>query len=140
MRRINRCLNRQLLELGQKIMQLDDLNQKLLQFLPEDLKEHCTAGSFNKGCLIIVISDAVWMTNLRYVLPELRDKLRKEGGLYQLTAIKIQISMHSTEGLPSKKKASPLDLSESARETLSQAGENCRYSPLKDALLRLSRV
>ena len=74
MRRINRCLNTQLLDICQRTVQLEELNSKLLGYLPQVLQEHCHVGSFNRGCLVIVVSDSVWASQLRYSIPELRDK------------------------------------------------------------------
>ena len=84
MRRINRCLNPRLVEICQRTRQLEALNSAIKQCLPYALKEHCQVGSFNKGCLIIVVSDPAWASELRYSIPELRDTLRSEAGLYQL--------------------------------------------------------
>lgn len=140
MRRINRCLNKQLLNLCQHAVQLDDLNLKLNQLLPQTLREHCRVGNFNKGCLLIVISKPALATELRYFIPTLRDTLRTEAGLYQLTSIKIQIiadqypqnTSGSSSNLPKP------ELSSSARTAVHNAGELCSYPPLKDVLFRLA--
>lgn len=139
MRRINRCLNKQILTLCQQSIQLDELNLKLTQFLPTNLAEHCRAGSFSKGCLLLVISKPAIATELRYFLPTLRDALRTEAGLYQLSSIKIQIN---AEQYPQNKssgssKAKP-ELSSNARDAVRNAGELCSWPPLKDILFRLA--
>lgn len=91
MRRINRCLNKQLRDICQNVVQLDVLNEKLAAFLPNSLQGSCQVASFNRGCLLICIIKPALATELRYYLPTLRDALRQEGGLYQLLSIKIQV-------------------------------------------------
>lgn len=139
MRRINRCLNKQILNLCQQTIQLDELNLKLLQFLPANLAEHCRAGSFNKGCLLLVISKPAIATELRYFLPTLRDALRTEAGLYQLSSIKIQINAEQySQGKSSDNTITKPKLSANARETVRNAGELCSWPPLKEILFRLA--
>src|SRR5262245_61124963 len=114
MRRINRCLNTRLVEICQRNIQLEELNFKLGTYLPPSLQAYCRVGSFNKGSLVIVVNDAAWASQLRYMLPELRDKLRKEAGIYQLSAIKIAIATEA-ESQQQKKKLNTRVLSPKAR-------------------------
>lgn len=92
MRHITRCLNIQLADICQRAIKLEELNAKIHDYLPEALREQCHVGSFNNSCLILVTRDPVWASQLRYALPELRDKLRSEAGIHQLASIKITIS------------------------------------------------
>ncbi len=138
MRRINRYLNTRIIEICKNTALLEDLNKHLQNFLPLDLKAHCHVGSFNKGCLLIVTSNAEWASQLRYFVPELRDKLRIEAHIYQLTSIKITIALIKSAEL-TKSKISP-SLSSSARSTIIGSLENCNYLPLKEALLKLASI
>jgi len=138
MRRINRCLNTRIIEICKNTAFLEELNTHLQTFLPLDLKAHCHVGSFNKGCLLIVVSNAEWASQLRYVVPELRDKLRKDAKIYQLTSIKITIATIKSEEL-NKSKISP-SLSSRARAGIISSLENCNYLPLKEALLKLASI
>lgn len=137
MRRINQCLNTKLVEICKRAVQLEEINSKLYSLLPPSLQPHCHVGSFTNGCLIIVVSDAVWASELRYSLPALRDTLRKEAGIYQLSSIKITIATLETG---SAVKTTPSNsLSSQARETIIACGEECSYEPLKKALVQLGR-
>lgn len=140
MRRINRCLNKQLADLYQQAIQLDELNHQLALYLPPTLRTGCSIGSFIKGCLVIVASNAGVATELRYYLPTLRDQLRKEAGLYQLLSIKVQmvttLSPHITT--TNRKASTSHQLSSLARNAARNASDLCTYPPLKDALLRLA--
>lgn len=137
MRRINQCLNPHLIEICKRAVQLEEINSKLYPLLPPTLQAHCQVGSFTNGCLVIVVSDAVWASELRYSLPALRDALRKEAGIYQLSSIKIAIA---TLEMTSAVKIPPSNsLSFQARETIIACGEECSYEPLKKALVQLGR-
>ena len=91
MRPINLCFNKQIINICQRAAELEALNIRIKTWLPDNLKDHCSVGSFEKGCLVLTTKDAVWATQLRYALPTLRDMLRKEAGLYQLLAIKVTV-------------------------------------------------
>ncbi len=137
MRRINQFLNPRLVEICERTEQIQVLNNTLGLYLPVSLQPHCHVGSFNGGCLIIIANDAVWAAELRYHLPELRDRLRKEAGVYQLTSIKISISAPE---IPLEKNHNKVSsLSSKARESIKGCEENCSYTPLKEALHRLAR-
>ncbi|CAM3546431.1 Zn-ribbon-containing, possible RNA-binding protein-like protein [Legionella oakridgensis] len=137
MRSISHCLNKQLAEICQRSFQLEELSRKVKQLLPENLVKECYVGSFNKGCLILTTTNAVWATQLRYILPELRDRLRKEAGLYQLSSIKVTVntpSFQQEEHIQLHKNA----LSERAKATIVHESQQCTYEPLQKALLRLA--
>ncbi|KTC87882.1 hypothetical protein Ldro_1501 [Legionella drozanskii LLAP-1] len=136
-RPINRCLNAQLLNICQQAVQLDELNRKLKEHLFSPLGDHCLVGSFNKGCLLITTTNSSWATELRYAVPDLRDKLRKEG-LYQLTSIKIAV-IDQVDQMITDKQANQMELSSSARDNIRTASELCTYPPLKTALSHLAR-
>ena len=95
MRHITRCLNPQLASICQRAIKLEELNAKIYDYLPENLRERCHVGSFTNSCLVLVTNDPVWATQLRYALPELRDKLRSEAGIHQLASIKVTVIMQN---------------------------------------------
>jgi hypothetical protein len=137
-RRINRCLNTRLIQICQRTVQLEELTSKLYHYLPSPLQEHCHVGSFNRGCLVIVARDPVWASQLRYSLPELRDKLRIEAGVYQLSSIKVTIA--TTEATHSIKQPNAPSLSTKARDAITAGGDQCSYLPLKKALHHLATI
>lgn len=117
MRHITRCLNTQLADICQRAIKLEELNAKIYGYLPENLRDQCHVGSFNNSCLVLVTRDPVWASQLRYALPELRDKLRGEAGIHQLASIKINVSTEERSTTASKSASSPV-LSDTARESL----------------------
>jgi len=135
-RSINKCLNVQLLDICQRAIQLDELNEKIKTFLPLPLSDYCQVANFNQGCLLISVKNAAWATELRYLLPELRDKLRA-AGLYRLTSIKIALA--DCEALPSQENvANNPVLSAAARANILTTSELCSYQPLREALCHLA--
>lgn len=137
MRPIINCLNVQLSDILQRTLLIEEINIKLNKYLPISLKTHCSVGSFSRGNLVIVVNDPVWATQLRYALPELRDKLRVEAGLYQLTSIKVIIA--SPETIPSSKPSKRPLLTTHARTVINNMGDQCEYLPLKEALHQLAK-
>ena len=94
MRHISHCLNPTLTTLCQRAIELESLTAIVQRYLPEAHRAQCTVGSFNKGCLVLIVTDPVWASELRYHLPDLRDHLRHHQGLHQLINIKINMLLH----------------------------------------------
>ncbi len=122
MRHITRCLNTRLAGICQHAIKLEELDEKVRKYLPEEIREHCYVGSFTNSCLLLVTTDPAWASQLRYALPELRDKLRKEAGIHQLASIRITVNMEHGRVLPEPAAVSP-KLSEKAREGLESLRE-----------------
>ncbi len=137
MRKIIQCLNHQLNDILQRTLLIEEINIKLISYLPDNLKTHCYAGSFNRGNLVIVASDPVWASQLRYSLPELRDKLRAEAGIYQLSSIKVIVAI--VEKITPQTFSNKITLTNNARAIISQSGDECTYLPLKNALHQLAK-
>lgn len=137
MRSISRCLNKQLADICQRSLQLEDLSNKVAQLLPPNLASECHVGSFSKGCLILTTNNATWASQLRYAIPELRDRLRKEAGMYQLSSIKVTVVESSNLFV---NPAPPVlhELSEKAKATIISESQQCTYQPLQKALLHLA--
>lgn len=136
MRRVNRCLNSKLIDLCQQALKLEDYTAKVQEYLPVDLREHCIVSSFAKGCLVLLVSDSVWASQIRYAVPELRDTLRREGKMYQLSSIKIILGNLQDSG--TTRQIRHLQLSEQAREAIIAGAEQCEYAPLKQAWYHLA--
>lgn len=137
MRLIKTCFNRQLADLCKRSFQLEELSEKVERLLPEALKAHCRVGSFEKGCLTLITSHAGWASQLRYAIPELRDTLRKDAGMYQLSSIQISIGDLIIETPPPIERPKH-QLSEDAKATIVSESQSCNYQPLKKALLHLA--
>lgn len=129
MRSIAQCLNPHIAKICYQAMHLEKLNDLVQAYLPADLKPYCQVSSFNKGVLHLSTPDPVWAMQLRYSLPELRDKLRGQGGLYTLASIAVAISHQQPTALSPKTKP---PLSENAQSVIQKAHDTCLYKPLKE--------
>lgn len=137
-RRINTCLNPILAKVCQQAIQLEGLKEKIAAFLPAPLKSQVQVASFNKGTLNLLVSNATWAASLRYLLPELRDQLRSKAGLYQLIALKISVELPKQKQITQAIKKPKL-LSSKACLNIKDSVKELSYSPLKEALLKLTR-
>lgn len=138
MRRVNQCLNPQLLSLYKQGLEIEKYDQMVQALLPDSLKEACRVASFHQGRLILAITKLNLATELRFFLPELRNQLRQQG-LYQLIHIELRILQPDNAQLiaPSKMHETP-SLTASARHAIINASDQCVYEPLKQAWLKLA--
>lgn len=117
-------------------MQLEMLNQMVQKHLPASMVNHCQVGSFRLGCLRLIVTDPIWASELRYSLPDLRDTLRSEAGLYQLSSIKIDVALVNE---PEKqRKIRSISLSDKARNIIASDAQGIKDDALKKALLKLA--
>lgn len=138
MRRITDCFNSSVNMLLKKASELETLNTIVQQYFPEAAHIPCKVGSFNQGCLVLLVSDPGWATQLRFSLPALRDRLRQEAGLHQLSSIKITLQM---DGIVIDAPKAPQMVSKLSRRACDHIinGSDCTYPPLREALERLGR-
>ena len=81
----------QLTDLFKKIQQLESL-QKLWQiYVPDNLRAYTKVANYRDDCLVIAVVSAAWATELRFILPQMLELLRKEGKLYQLRSISFYV-------------------------------------------------
>ena len=140
MRRIYQCLDPKLQALCQRAVQYSDLQDKVVPFLPEAYRAHCQVGSYQQGTLVLTVMDPVWASQLRYVLPELRDSLR-QNGFYQLINIEVQVLAK----MQSKSTVKPVQVAQSklskrASAAIAEGSKSCTYEPLQKALDKLARI
>ena len=139
MRKITQCLNPTLAALCEQTIKLESLTAIVQDYFKPLSMPALSVASFNKGCLIITVENAIHATELRYSLPALRDHLRRQMGLHQLVTIKVQLMHDLAAHLPPRSQAPQVKLSSRARAILLENSQQCQYEPLRLALLRLSR-
>lgn len=138
MKKISQCLNKELLILCEQVRKLGALENAVHELLPLSLSDVCRIGSFSGGKLNLLVSQAVFATELRYYLPTLRDSLRKEPLFAGLVSIKISLVAESNPlAEDSKKEKKKTLLSAAAGKTISDVSQSIGWEPLKEALLRL---
>jgi hypothetical protein len=72
-------------------IKFEELSAIVTQYIPPDLQAYCQVGSLRAGILILITPDPVWATQLRYMAPELRERLRTEAKLYQIITVQIKV-------------------------------------------------
>ncbi len=108
---ISKCFNQSLTNIQSQAKKLQELNEIVLDYLPSEMQSHCHIGGFNNGCLVLTVDDAVWASQLRFLIPEIRDNLRKNNNIYQLSSIKITIDRNKTVKRTKKNFSQPLKIS-----------------------------
>lgn len=96
MRPISKCLNSKLSQICMRAIQLEELSTIVLKFLPQAVSAHCQVSSFRSGILVLITSSPLWATQLRYLAPELRERLRTEANLYQIITVQIKLQPELT--------------------------------------------
>lgn len=97
MRPIRQCINSKLTQICLQAIQLEELSITIGQFLPIELRPHCQVTRFQAGQLVLTTTSAVWASQLRYVIPELRDRLRAE---LKWSLVSIQVKLQTSVGQP----------------------------------------
>ncbi|KTC66424.1 Zn-ribbon-containing, possible RNA-binding protein-like protein (plasmid) [Legionella adelaidensis] len=136
MLQISSCFNEKLLEICKQAHNVEIVQKEIFQLLPSPFHQYVRVGSFNQGSLILQTNDAVWASQLRFLLPDIRDQLRKINGFQHLRAIKLIIAPELQEKTE-KRKSTPA-LTNKTKELLLDAAKECEYAPLKKALENLA--
>ena len=76
-------------------------------------------------------------SEMRFILPELRDVLRNKGHFYNLTSIDIVYDFNFNQFKKMSKRS--VRLSKEAMGCVSESAQTINYQPLQEALLRLAR-
>lgn len=88
-KKIINCLNHDLLSIYQKTADLEKLTAMLRQYIPSQFHDKVNVSGFSKGTLSIQVNDQRLMSKFRFMLPELRETLRKKENMYNLGTIKL---------------------------------------------------
>lgn len=118
--------------------QLDKLQDLIQQLLPEHLRSHVRVGNMKNGQLLLICDDTSWTTELKFLLPELRDRLREEYQLYQLSGLRAKAEMPIAS--VKKKKHSPKKLNATVQNTILNSANLLEPGPLRDAMQKLAGV
>ncbi|MEK6748469.1 MAG: DciA family protein [Pseudomonadota bacterium] len=99
------------------------------------LARHCHVGHWNGHCLTLWADAPVWATKVRYLAPQLINKMRVYKGLGQLSEIKVKVQ---TAGVAVKRvTVKPPPLSPRAALDMQESAQVVADPKLKAALLRL---
>ena len=105
------------------------------QCLPADLATHCLNAQIHEDRLTLHTDSPVWATRLRYLATQLISVLKHE--YPQLREIKIRLLVTRQ---PPSGRTGPAAKSDAAAAIIHESALDTQPSPLRDALLRLSRA
>lgn len=88
-KKIINCLNHELVNLYKQTAKLQALEEQIKTYLPDHLQSDINISSFEKGILTIACRNPAISTELRFMLPSLRESLRQKAALYTLRSIKL---------------------------------------------------
>lgn len=119
-----------------KAAQLSHLNSLLHAQLETSLTQCCRVANFRENILIIEINSSAWATRLRYLIPELLQKLRREKEFHRLQEIKWYIRPAESEY--KKKPTKSIKLSEGSSKLIAETAEHISNPMLQTALKKLT--
>lgn len=134
----------QLSTLIHQVAKLKYLNQQINAFLPEVLKSRCQVTSFVQGQLGFIVNSGAAATQLRYLIPDLLIALKKQPFCKDIQGIHFKVDHLSslTPSTASKEQLAqfkPLELSETASQSMQALARSLEPGTLRDSLERLIR-
>ncbi len=121
-----------------KVTQLKKLNQIWQEVIAADIAAHSRIANFRDADLIIECDSAAWATRLRYVLPDIQQKLRQYPDLQGLSHIEWSIQPHFHSTTSQLSRLPPL-LSSASAQLLKNTAGSIQIKPLQEALLRIAK-
>lgn len=116
-------------------MQLQALDRRLRQFLPEPLASHTKLGNLRHGKLVFLVDAPIWTRRLLEQTDVLMEAAHTAGVPVSGVAVKVAMMQPaSTDQTP------PARLSATARETLRAAAAATRDEELRARLLQLASM
>ena len=107
--------------------------------LEDKLKIHCRVIDYKNGCLTIAIDNSHWLNQLKFSLPELLTKLRKNKEFFGLTTIKPKVMPKpSLSSKNSSKTITKAKLDKNSSENLKNFALSVSDENIKNALLNLA--
>lgn len=114
---------------------LSHLTNLLHQKLDPVLTKHCQVANLREQTLVIEIDSAAWVTQIRYRIPELLEKLQSHDEFRGLQKIEYYIHPTTTEKLATKQM---LRLSTENAKILIETADSLPATALKRALYHLA--
>lgn len=118
--------------------QLQGLNTLISELLGSELAAHCQLANIRDKTLILTADSAAWATRVRYMAPQLLQKLRSDERLNGIDSVHVKITppVSPADTSHSIRRAS---ISASASECLSQCAEGIEDPQLSAALRHLAK-
>jgi hypothetical protein len=130
-----------LLHLFKKLDQLNELNQIFAQYVEPGIVTHCRVANLQNNCLIVIVDNGNWATQLRFQIPTLIANMRQHAVLANLKAIccKTRPATHP-QNTRKKRKTIPMKaISEETAKEMLQIAKNVADDKLRKILEKIAR-
>ncbi len=119
---------------------LSDINQALQIALDKTLAKHCRIANFHQGRLVIETDSPAWATKLRFSIPDLREKLRKDPQFANLKHIEYYVNPENTPKPAAKvKRKNGMKMSPHSASLLHTIAEGISDNKLSKILHKLAK-
>jgi hypothetical protein len=122
-----------------KVADLRQLNQLFSQYLDPDLAKHCQVVKIDRDCLIVVVDNNHWISQLRFHIPDLLPKLRTHAPYQNLKAICSKMKPDYKPFVPRRKSPPMKLLSQDAADKMLDAAKSIKDERLRGILERIAR-
>lgn len=139
-------LNPTLGQLIKTAQQISELDNAICDYLPTQLKPHVRVGEFTQGNLLLFTTNSAFATQIRYQIPELLERLRKDQRWQGIRSINVKIhpdgyNWHKQELVKQPAPKEPLDAKyhppKKLLENLSQEFNAPEHKALKASIEKL---
>lgn len=119
-----------------KVAQLQQLNELVKAQLDSSLGQHCCVANVRDNILILEVDSSAWATRLRYLVPELLQKLRTHKELNRLQEIQWYIR---PADINAQSVSRPLTLSQDNAELMMEATQHIANPHLQEVMKKLAK-
>jgi hypothetical protein len=131
--------NSQLSNLIAKVNQLHQLNQSLSKILDPKLTAHCQITSLENETLTLLVDNSSWGTKIRYMSPDIIEKMQQIPTLYQIKHLKCIVRPNKQHNRSKNKQLEQkLTISDENAQLLRSIANNIKDKKLKEALIQLA--
>ena len=122
-----------------KTQALEKLTQIIRQYLEPELAKNCSVANLINNVLILSTTSAAWNHRLRFLKPDLLNKLRSLPQYYGVTTIEIIQQQPIAPAKSPVKQLKPISLSKANAKQIISTAEHITDKRLANALIKLAR-
>jgi hypothetical protein len=124
-----------------KLDELRRFNTLLTEHLNDtDIAKHCQVVKFDeKKCLIVIVDNGSWATQLRFHIPDLMTKLRKQQGLENLSGIICKTRPKASFNNPKSKNRSMKKISLETARTILDSAKTIKDKKLREIIEKIAK-
>lgn len=122
-----------------QLKELKQFNDLLNQHLEPSLAQHCQAVRIDKDCLIVIVDNGHWATQLRFQIPRLLAQLRNSSPLQNLKGIICKVRPEYTSHPRNKKPRKVATVSDQTAENILTTAQMIKDDSLRDILEKIAK-